>query len=486
MNPKPELTTTQVDEAPKTIERATIQFVSPQGEEVGGQLELDVGSTTEQLTELINTVLQNEEPFPYSFYFKEEEIVSSLVETLTKKGGKTEELLHIVYQPQAVFRVRAVSRCTDTVAGHTEAVLHVSFSPDGNNLASGSGDSTVRIWDVLTATPKSTLKGHKSWVMAVGFSPDAKTIASGGMEGNVILWDVETGQQKGRTMTGHKKWITGLAWEPACTAQGPPRLASSSKDGDVRIWDTVRNCLLLTLAGHTNAVKCVKWGSENLIYSASADRSVKVWEATHGKLVRTLDGHAHWVNTLSLNTEYALRTGPYDHNGNSPEEEKAKITACQEKLKKVTQNAGGRELLVSGSDDFTLFLWQPTKDKKPILRLTGHQQPVNFVQYSPDGSLIASASFDNSVRIWNGITGNFIAVFRGHVQSVYQVCWSGDSRLLCSSSKDSTMKVWDIRTRKLKFDLPGHSDEVFAVDWAPNGQRVASGGKDKVLKLWQA
>jgi ribosome assembly protein 4 len=342
------------------------------------------------------------------------------------------------------------------------------------------------VWDVLTATPKSTLKGHKSWVMAVGFSPDGKLIASGGMEGNVILWDVDTGLQKGRTMTGHKKWITSLAWEPMCSAQSAPRVASSSKDGDVRIWDTARNCLLLTLAGHTNAVKCVKWGSENLIYSASADRSIKVWETTQGKLVRTLDGHAHWVNTLSLNTEYVLRTGPFDHNGDAPEDEKARGLVCQEKIKKVTQNAEGRELLVSGSDDFTLFLWQPTRDKKPIMRLTGHQQPVNFVQFSPDGALIASASFDNSVRLWNGVTGSFIAVFRGHVQSVYQVCWSGDSRLLCSSSKDSTMKVWDIRTRKLKFDLPGHSDEVFAVDWAPNGQRVASGGKDKVLKLWQS
>ncbi|CAN1316694.1 Notchless protein homolog [Linum perenne] len=144
----------------------------------------------------------------------------------------------------------------------------------------------------------------------------------------------------------------------------------------------------------------------------------------------------------------------------------------------------GPERLVSGSDDFTMFLWEPAVDKHPKTRMTGHQQLVNHVYFSPDGQWVASASFDKSVKLWNGITGQFIAAFRGHVGPVYQISWSADSRLLLSGSKDSTLKVWDIRTRKLKQDLPGHSDEVFAVDWSPDGEKVASGGKDRVLKLW--
>lgn len=458
--------------------------MSPSGDLTGPEIEIAMGSTTDQLKEIINSLLNNDEKLPYSFFFNDEEILETLQGTLNKQKASTEQVVKIVYQPQAVFRVRAVSRCTDTINGHAEAVLHVSFSADGRNLASGSGDSTVRVWDVLTATPKQTLRGHKGWVMAVSFSPDGKKIASGGHEGHVIVWDTETGQQLGRTLTGHSKWVTGLCWEPML--QGDcSRLASSSKDGTVKIWDLKRHALQLTLGGHTNAVKSIKWGGQNLLYTASADRTIMVWEATLGKLVRSLDGHAHWVNTLSLNTEHALRTGPYDHTGEAPED--SLIPAkCKEKVQKVLDTSAGRELLVSGSDDFTLFLWEPTVSKKPLARLTGHQQPVTFVQYSPDGNLIASASFDNSVRLWHGLTGKFIAVFRGHCNSVYQVCWSGDSRLLCSGSKDSTMKVWDIRSKKLKFDLPGHADEVFALDWAPNGERVASGGKDKVLKMWQA
>ncbi|KAJ0039017.1 hypothetical protein Pint_23957 [Pistacia integerrima] len=140
------------------------------------------------------------------------------------------------------------------------------------------------------------------------------------------------------------------------------------------------------------------------------------------------------------------------------------------------------ERLVSGSDDFTMFLWEPAISKHPKTRMTGHQQLVNHVCFSPDGQWVASASFDKSVKLWNGTTGKFVAAFRGHVGPVYQISWSADSRLLLSGSKDSTLKVWDIRTQKLKQDLPGHADEVFAVDWSPDDEKVVS-GVDEVI--WQ-
>lgn len=95
---------------------------------------------------------------------------------------------------------------------------------------------------------------------------------------------------------------------------------------------------------------------------------------------------------------------------------------------------------MSGSDDFTLFLWEPEKSAKPIARLTGHQQLVNDVKFSPDGRIIASASFDKSIKLWESRTGKFLGVLRGHVQAVYVIAWSADSRLLVSGSADSTLK----------------------------------------------
>ncbi|CAG8781234.1 12697_t:CDS:2, partial [Acaulospora colombiana] len=100
---------------------------------------------------------------------------------------------------------------------------------------------------------------------------------------------------------------------------------------------------------------------------------------------------------------------------------------------------------------------------KPIMRLTGHQRQISHVVFSPDGKWAASASWDNSVRLWDGRTGNgvdwftnrFIATLRGHIGAVYRLTWSADSRML----------IWDLKTYKLKTDLPGHEDEVYCVDF---------------------
>uniref|UniRef100_A0A803MT28 Pectin acetylesterase n=1 Tax=Chenopodium quinoa TaxID=63459 RepID=A0A803MT28_CHEQI len=199
-------------------------------------------------------------------------------------------------------------------------------------------------------------------------------------------------------------------------------------------------------------------------------------------LVLSLQGHGHWVNSLALSTEYVLRTGAFDHTGkkcSSPEEMKEVALARYNKMR-----GDAPERLVSGSDDFTMFLWEPSVSKHPKARMTGHQQLVNHVYFSPDGQWVASAPFDKSIKLWNGVTGKFVAVFRGHVGPVYQISWSADSRLLLSGSKDSTLKIWDIRTQKLKQDLPGHADEVgnFNLDWTHWTSVIYFRGQ----KIWQA
>jgi ribosome assembly protein 4 len=103
--------------------------------------------------------------------------------------------------------------------------------------------------------------------------------------------------------------------------------------------------------------------------------------------------------------------------------------------------ASGPEILISGSDDHTLFLWSPSSSSKPLARLTGHQRQVSHVTFAPDGRWAASAGWDGAVRVWDGRTGKFVATLRGHVGPVYRLAWSADSRMLVSASKDSTLKV---------------------------------------------
>ena len=116
--------------------------------------------------------------------------------------------------------------------------------------------------------------------------------------------------------------------------------------------------------------------------------------------------------------------------------------------------------------------------------LKGHSMQVCAVAFSPDGKLIAPASVDMTVRLWNTATGAPRATLEGHSNEVSAVAFSPDSKLIASASGDTTVRLWDSATRAARATRGGHSQWVSAVAFSPDGKLIASASEDMTIRLW--
>ena len=176
---------------------------------------------------------------------------------------------------------------------HTWHVYSVSFSPDGTTLASGSGDETVRLWDVETGHHIRTLEGHTWHVNSISFSPDSVILASGSSDFTVRLWDVATGRQLQR-LEGHMGEVYSVSFSPDGTT-----LASGSSDATVRLWDVATGKQFRTFEGHTDDVESISFSRDGItLASGSSDATVRLWDVATGKQFRAFEGHTDDVESV--------------------------------------------------------------------------------------------------------------------------------------------------------------------------------------------
>ncbi|KZP22859.1 hypothetical protein FIBSPDRAFT_952434 [Athelia psychrophila] len=290
--------------------------------------------------------------------------------------------------------------------GHTGSVYSVAFSLDGQRIASGSQDGTVRIWDAMTGTLVArpfTIKGHPSYVLPMAFSPDAT--------GAIIAGPLE----------GHTSTVNSVVFSP-----DGQRIASGSDDGTVQIWDAkIGASTGGPFKRHTVTVCSVAVSPEcRRIASGSEDGTVQIRHAKTGTLTGPFKGHTASVNSVVF----------------SPDDQR----------------------IASGSHDGTIRIWDAKGGTLVPKPSKGHTDWINSVVFSPDGQCIASGSADRTIRIWDARTGALIAgPFEGHTDSVRSVAFSSDGQRIASSSDDKTVRIWDATTGPLiAGSFKGHTASV--------------------------
>ena len=338
---------------------------------------------------------------------------------------------------QSVYGIHELNR----LEGHSEVVWDVSFSPDGNIIASASVDESIKLW-----TPKgkllNTLKGHKKSLTAVSFSPDGQTIASASQDKTVKLWKLG--------------------------------------------GDTQMAAIPIALKGHTDIVSSVSFSPDGqTIASASEDKTVRLWNL-EGQLIRKITAHRSPLNWVSFSPEGGvIATAGNDGTARLLTLEGKRIATLrhsssdESKVYTVTFSPDG-ELIATVGSDLTLKLWNRKGRLLKILR--GHEQVIYGVEFSPDGQLIATASADKTVKLWSR-AGELLKTFEGHGDQVTNVSFSPDGKILASSSYDKKVKLWRLDDIPLKI-LEGHGDRVLAVSFSPDGQTIASASQDRTVRLW--
>ena len=355
-----------------------------------------------------------------------------------------------------------LERRHDVIAGHGKWVRDVTVAElNGRPVAiSGSGDETVRVWDLATGTPIGRpLTGHSGPVNAVAATElNGRPVAiSGSDDKTVRVWDLATGTPIGRPLTGHSGHVNAVA---ATELNGRPVAISGSDDKTVRVWDLATGTVIgRPLTGHSgqvNAVAVAKLNSHPVIVGAMHN-AVQVWDlATGAPIGEPLTGQSTLVTAVAV------------------------------------ADLDGRSVAISGSIDGTIQVWNLASGTLIGSPLTGHSGSVNAVAAAElkGRPVIISGSDDKTVRIWDLATATPIGdPLLGHTDWVRSVTTAnlGSRPVIISGSSDKTVRVWDLATGiPSGHPFTGHTVEVNAVTAAELDGRpvIVSGSSDATVRVW--
>lgn len=288
--------------------------------------------------------------------------------------------------------------------------------------ASGSVDGKCKVWDVPSGRQVLSLDNMME-VTSVAFSLNGKRALSTTKSGDINIWNLPVGDQS-KSLKGH----TGKVTEATFVKNGKYVL-SASADSTVRLWNVETGLMEKIYAGHPNVVNDISVSPDNNYFvSASDDGNVLMWEMMTEQLVGVFDGHKGAVNAVA-----------YSPRGN---------------------------YVVSGGDDGKVKKWNASTAKEE-LEFSLHSSNVNSLAVSPDGLTVVSGSNNGFVYVWDAYSGDVKHVLLGHDKPITSVFISPDSKYVITGSSERNPIVWDMSTGEEVVSLVGHTGAINDVCFTP-------------------
>ncbi|KAG2066807.1 WD40 repeat-like protein [Suillus decipiens] len=300
-------------------------------------------------------------------------------------------------EEQPVIRI---TKATQKFKGHENSVFGVAVSPDRCHMMTASADKTVRLWDLESGVVLKKMEGHRRGVRALGVSRNGQWIASGDCGGELIAWNRD-GESLIQPIKAHSEWITSLDFTPDNTF-----LASGSSDETAIIWNTKTWQAQGNPINCRSAIHCVRY-SPSGEHLAIATDDIQIWNTGTRECIAKFKGHESWIMSLAW-----------------------------------TPN--GKQLIsAGGGDDPTIRIWDSSTWNQIGEPCKGHTDAVEMIALNPTGTLLASASDDQHVRIWRLSDRQTIAVFK-HTDFVSCVTFSMDGKHILSGGKIHVISKWAV------------------------------------------